>query len=99
MEQWGARRFVCGPVEKFEEAGINFKPTEPKEHIEDRMADEACAFIEKHKDKPFFLNYWAFSVHAPLDGKEKLIKKYVRKVDPDDPQQLPVYGAMVESFR
>jgi arylsulfatase A-like enzyme len=38
------------------------KPNKPREHIEDRMAAEACAFIEQHRDEPFFLNYWQFSV-------------------------------------
>ena len=37
----------------------------PDQHIEDRMAEEAVAFLEEHKDEPFFLNYWMFSVHAP----------------------------------
>tara|TARA_B100001105_G_C22382466_1_gene440305 strand:- start:402 stop:2084 length:1683 start_codon:yes stop_codon:yes gene_type:complete len=77
---------------------LDFDPTVPNEHIEDRMADEACAFLEANKDKPFFLNYWAFSVHGPWDGKKSLIKKYAAKADPKNPQRLPVYGAMVESL-
>ena len=40
------------------------------------MAKEAVQFIEKHKDQPFFLNYWMFSVHAPFDAKNDLIEKY-----------------------
>jgi arylsulfatase A-like enzyme len=77
---------------------LDFDPAVPHEHIEDRMANEATAFIERNKDKPFFLNYWAFSVHGPWDGKQKLIDKYARKADPNNPQRLPVYGAMVESL-
>ncbi|MDB4459243.1 sulfatase-like hydrolase/transferase [bacterium] len=77
---------------------LDFDPTVPNEHIEDRMANEACVFIEKHKHEPFFLNYWAFSVHGPWDGKKSLIKKYSTKADPKNPQRLPVYGAMVESL-
>ncbi len=77
---------------------LDFDPAVSDEHIEDRMADEAVAFIEQHKDEPFFLNYWAFSVHAPFDGKQSLIKKYEQKADPQDPQRCPVYGAMVESL-
>ena len=77
---------------------LDFDPSVPNEHIEDRMATEAISFIEKNKDKPFFLNYWAFSVHGPWDGKKALIDKYARKADPQDPQRLPVYGAMVESL-
>ncbi|MCX8496940.1 MAG: sulfatase [Akkermansiaceae bacterium] len=70
----------------------------PGEHIEDRMATEAITFIRANQDKPFFLNYWAFSVHAPFDGKADLIKKYAAKADPNDPQRCPIYGAMVQSL-
>jgi arylsulfatase A-like enzyme len=73
-------------------------PGEPGEHIEDRMAQEAITFIKANKDKPFFLNYWAFSVHAPFDAKADLTEKYRAKADPNDPQRCPVYGAMVQSL-
>lgn len=73
-------------------------PDVPDEHIEDRMAKEAVAFIEKHQNQPFFLNYWMFSVHAPFDAKQSLIEKYKQTVDPQDPQRSPTYAAMVESM-
>ncbi len=76
----------------------NFKERTPAEHIEDRMGDEAVAFIEQHKAEPFYLNYWQFSVHAPFDAKASLIEKHRRRVDPSDPQRSPTYAAMVESF-
>ena len=76
----------------------NFSERVPKEHIEDRMGDEAVAFIRQHKDKPFYLNYWQFSVHAPFDAKESLIEKHRPRVDPNDPQRSPTYAAMVESL-
>jgi len=76
----------------------SFKERYPKEHIEDRMGDEAVAFMEKNKDRPFFLNYWQFSVHAPFDAKAGLIKKYKKKIDPKNPQQSPIYAAMVHSL-
>ncbi len=68
-------------------------------HIEDRMAREAVAFMERNKDKPFFLNYWMFSVHAPFDAKKDLIEKYRGLIDPKDPQRSPTYAAMVESMQ
>jgi arylsulfatase A-like enzyme len=71
---------------------------QPGEHIEDRMAEEAIRFIQANKDRPFYLNYWAFSVHAPFDGKKELMEKYRRKADPADEQRCPVYGAMVQSL-
>ncbi len=73
-------------------------PGEPNQHIEDRMAKEAVAFMEKHKDRPFFLNYWMFSVHAPFDAKKSLIEKYRGLANPADPQHCPTYAAMVESM-
>lgn len=68
------------------------------EHIEDRMAIEASQFMREHRDRPFFLNYWCFSVHAPIQGKPELVDKYRAKADPSYAQRNPIYGAMVESL-
>jgi arylsulfatase A-like enzyme len=73
-------------------------PAIPDQHIEDRMAKEAVAWMEKHASEPFYLNYWMFSVHAPFDAKKALIEKYRAKVNPQDPQRSPTYAAMVESM-
>ena len=77
---------------------IDFDPQTPNEHIEDRMAGEASAFIESHKDKPFFLNYWMFSVHAPFDAKPTLIEAYKKTINPESAQRSPTYAAMIESM-
>lgn len=77
---------------------LKFLPRTPDEHIEDRMADEAVAWMDKNKDHPFFLNYWQFSVHAPFNAKPALIEKYRHTMDPQDPQHSPTYAAMVESM-
>jgi hypothetical protein len=76
----------------------DFKENVPGEHIEDRMAAEAVAWMEKVKDSPFYLNYWQFSVHAPFDAKQELIEKHRARVDPADPQRSPTYAAMIESM-
>ena len=55
-------------------------------------------FIEKHRARPFFLNYWMFSVHAPFDAKRSLVEKYRKRVDPKDEQRSPTYAAMIESL-
>lgn len=71
------------------------------EHIEDRMATEAIMFMRSHKDEPFYLNYWAFSVHAPFDAKKELVERYrakAAKLPPDAGQRNPVYAAMVHSL-
>ena len=73
-------------------------PAVPNQHIEDRMAREATAFMEQHKDDPFFLNYWMFSVHAPFDAKKESVEKYRGIVDATSAQRCAVYAAMIESM-
>lgn len=73
-------------------------PDIPDQHIEDRMAEEAVAWMEEHRGEPFFLNYWMFSVHAPFDAKKTLIEKYRSRVRPDQAQRSPTYAAMIESM-
>ncbi len=71
----------------------------PGDHIEDLMAAEAIKFIRQNKDRPFYLNYWAFSVHAPHMSKPDLIRKYSQKaakLPADSPQRNPIYAAMVQ---
>jgi arylsulfatase A-like enzyme len=73
----------------------------PGEHVEDRMAQEAIKFIKANKEQPFFLNYWAFSVHAPFNAKPELVEKYRQKAarfDNTTSQRNPVYAAMVQSL-
>lgn len=76
----------------------DFKEKSPGEHIEDRMASEAVAWMEEHRGKPFFLNYWMFSVHAPFDAKKDLIGRHRDRIDPGDAQRSPTYAAMIESM-
>ena len=76
----------------------NFKEKSPGEHIEDRMAAEAVAWMEQTKDKPFYMNYWMFSVHAPFDAKKANIEKHRARIDPKDAQRSPTYAAMIQSM-
>jgi arylsulfatase A-like enzyme len=76
----------------------NFKEKSPGEHIEDRMAAEAVTWMEQQKDKPFYLNYWMFSVHAPFDAKKANIETHRGRIDPKDAQRSPTYAAMIQSM-
>ncbi len=77
----------------------DFKENKPGEHIEDRMSQEAVKWMTGlPKGKPFFMNYWMFSVHAPFDAKPDLIEKYRALIDPSHPQHSPTYAAMIESM-
>ena len=62
-------------------ANPQFKEGQLGEHIEDRMATEAVAWLkQRDRTKPFFLNYWQFSVHAPFGAKPELIEHYRNKL-------------------
>jgi arylsulfatase A-like enzyme len=71
---------------------------QPGDHIEDRMAEEACKFLQQNKDRPFFLNYWAFSVHSPWMAKSDMIHAAQQRADPAAPQRHSVYAAMIQSL-
>jgi arylsulfatase A-like enzyme len=77
----------------------HLEPNRPDEHIEDRMAEEAVAWMEQQvaADRPFYLQYWQFSVHDPFDAKPDLVEKYRRKAKGDHTKS-PTYAAMVESM-
>ena len=70
-------------------------PRKPGEHLTDREADEAVAFIAKNAKRPFFLHLSHYAVHAPLQAREAVIERYRTK--PAGTQRVPVYAAMVEA--
>lgn len=78
----------------------HIKENYPGEHIEDRMSEEAIKWMNEvsGEDKPFFMNYWMFSVHGPWNAKEELIEKYKEAIDPNSEQRSATYAAMVHSL-
>lgn len=47
-----------------------------REYLVDRMNHEAVAFIERHKNEPFFLFKSHYAVHTRLVGRPDLVGKY-----------------------
>jgi arylsulfatase A-like enzyme len=52
------------------------------EYLIDRMNLEAADFIERHRNKPFFLYLSHYATHSILNGKEELVAKYRKKHPP-----------------
>ncbi len=74
----------------------DLKP-EPGQYRTDFEADVSIQFIEKNKEKPFFLMLSPFAVHIPLGAMSEKVAKYEAKAKAakrDLPH--PVYAAMVE---
>ncbi len=63
------------------------------EYLPDRLADECIDFIEKNKEGPFFLTFWNYSVHYPIEAPADLIEKYKKR-----PVENAPYAAMIEGM-
>ncbi|MCX6376503.1 MAG: sulfatase-like hydrolase/transferase [Armatimonadetes bacterium] len=65
-----------------------------KEYLTDAFSREAVSFIERHKEKPFFL-YLAFNaVHAPLQAPEKYLGRFTKIAD----QKRRTFAAMLSAM-
>jgi arylsulfatase A-like enzyme len=67
-------------------------------YLSDALCDEALAWIDRNKAKPFFLYYAEHSVHEPFDPKPELLAKYKART-PAGPDKgiTPEYAATVEA--
>jgi arylsulfatase A len=67
------------------------------EYLTDRLTDEALAFIEKSKARPFFLYLAHYAVHTPIEAKPEIAARYRDRVRPGLSHSHPEYAAMIES--
>jgi arylsulfatase A-like enzyme len=49
------------------------------EYLTDRLTDEAIRLIRAHDGRPFFLSFWPYAVHTPIQGKRDKVAKYEAK--------------------
>ena len=68
------------------------------EYLTDRLTDEAIAFVERNRDRPFFLYLAHYAVHIPLQARPELLARYRRKPAAGSPQANPIYAAMIQSL-
>lgn len=64
------------------------------EYLTDRLTDEAIKLIKNKSDKPFFLNFCHYAVHAPIQVKEKDYAKFALKAKESG---LDKIAAVIES--
>jgi arylsulfatase A-like enzyme len=70
------------------------KPAREKEYLTDAFGREAVAFIERHKDRPFFL-YLAFNaVHTPMEATEDRLARFASIED----RRRRTYAAMTSAM-
>lgn len=66
------------------------------EYLTERLANEVCNYIEENTGTPFFINFWFYNVHTPLQAKQDKIDKYAAAVNSTNRHKNPTYAAMVE---
>jgi arylsulfatase A len=68
------------------------------EYLTDKLTEYGIEFIDKHKNKPFFL-YLAYSApHVGIVPRSDKIMKYLFKYGQSDEKFNPYYAAMIESL-
>lgn len=84
------------------------------EYLPLRLGEETAAFIESHKDEPFFAYLSFYNVHAPIQTTKALWEKYQKKATADpiaksrfiidrttpvrQVQDNPLYAGMIEAM-
>ncbi|MCL2815701.1 MAG: sulfatase [Oscillospiraceae bacterium] len=49
------------------------------EYLTDRLTAEAIKLIKNNDGSPFFMNFWHYAVHEPIQAPRHLIEKYEKK--------------------
>lgn len=87
----------------FDEYFVTYKPTRDQDpekdaHNVEAITSRSLDFMERNKDKPFFLYVTHNTIHDPLREKKKLIDKYKADPQSNEPENNPVIGAMIETL-
>lgn len=75
------------------EAARGNRPPGPKRI--DLLTDRAIWFLERNRDRPFFLALSHHAVHIPVEGSPEQVEKYRAKPRPRTGVNDPFYAAMV----
>lgn len=65
-------------------------------YLADWLTDNALKFIDKNKERPFFLCLHHFGVHSPHEAKPELVKRFENKPGVGG-HNNPTYAAMIYS--
>jgi arylsulfatase A len=87
----------------FQETFITHKPDKKNDpeadaHGVEAITTRALDFIQRHRDRPFFLYLPHNSIHDELMERRTLVAKYEAKPGSDRPENNPVIAAMMETL-
>lgn len=69
----------------------------PGTYLADFLTDRALDFIDRHRERPFFLHLAHLLVHSPYDPKPSMVKAFEKK-PPAGAHRDAIYAAMIASL-
>ncbi len=87
---WGSHRRMFAPHTLIKVPGAK-----DGDYLTDGLTRAAEEFIERNRERPFFLYLSYYSVHGPIEAKPALVASYEGRRDPSA-RGNAVYAAMVE---
>jgi arylsulfatase A len=86
-----------GPPTYFDPYRIpTLPPRTTGEYLEDRLADEAIAFLRREKDNRMFVCLWTYNPHYPFEAPDDLVAPYRGKEGPG--LKNPIYGGQITAL-
>jgi arylsulfatase A-like enzyme len=70
------------------------RPIEENEYLTDAFSREAAAYVERHRDEPFFLYYTFNAVHTPMHATEKYLDRFPNITQPKRKSYAAMLSAM-----
>lgn len=98
--RWGAPGSYFYPYHGNKRDGLhppNLEEGKEGEYLTDRLTDEAIKFIEREKDKPFFIYLPHYAVHTPIQAHDSISIYFKEKIKPDSRHNNAEYAAMIHS--
>lgn len=74
---------------------VELPDAEEGDYLTDNLTETALAFMEQHREQPFFVYLPYYAVHTPLQTTDELASHYDDRVDPSD-RNNKQFAGMVE---
>jgi arylsulfatase A-like enzyme len=94
----GGHSYIEPGLGSFNPIMRGIEPVDEKEYLTDAFSREAVAFIESHRDKPFFLYLAYNAVHTPMEAPERYQNSFEHITDPTRRTYAGMLAAMDEGI-
>ncbi len=92
--EWGAPKSYFFP-------GWENQPSIPGkdgDYLNDRLTSEALQFLDRQRGAPFFLNFWFYDAHIPLEAKRDAVAHFEARQAVDGKTRNATYAAMLSAI-